>query len=366
MTVVIAAIVSVVICIVTVAATLVIFRRFSKSLCRRRHNSHHRGTAGRRSWPCLEGEEEQRGAGSSSGGYYPYLSSSTTTTTLTPGTPGSGDPGNSGGGGSPGGGQYCLGGECQVLRPLMITPLAGGGSGPQGTTTIYRATFANGQQAHVIPIGQTVTGTGGTMKNFRPITPSASHIYMEIDPVYNTSETLSDILVSDLSDDDLRRSAAGGGCSSTTTSSSDDSRGSGGGSRRYDGRHYQLSGQHLSVLGDNNGSSSISGLLCDQQLQQQRTGNSDYNNAGHQSMMMIGGEPLPITAASYGGQHLLRLDLGGQQQQQQLYPHQQTSGRFVGHSFGQQLEGNNGHHSWHHQRPSGHQQQQHHHSLAFQ
>jgi hypothetical protein len=173
----------------------------------------------------------------------------------------------------------------------MITPLAtASGSGQPGATTIYRATFANGQQAHVIPIGQAAGNSsamamagGGTMKNFRPITPSASHIYMEIDPVYNTSETLSDILVSDLSDDDLRRSSANGnGCSSTTTSSSsDDSRGTGG--RYHDGRHYQLGGgqhHHLSMRGDNN---SISGLLCEQQQQHHRpTNNSiDYNNSNN-------------------------------------------------------------------------------------
>ena len=125
MTVVIAAIVSVVICLVTVTATLVIFRRFSKTVCGRR-------------WPCSESAEQRTG-------YYPYLSSSTTTTTLSPPTPGDGDP------------QYCLRNECQVLRPLMITPI-----GPN--STIYRATFANGQQAHVIPISQ--QGTHG--KNFRP------------------------------------------------------------------------------------------------------------------------------------------------------------------------------------------------------
>merc|ERR1719242_2630380 len=93
--------------------------------------------------------------------------------------------------------------ECQVLRPLMIAPI-----GPN--STIYRATFANGQQAHVIPIDSTCQEQqqqqGGQKYQFRPITPSASHIYMEIDPVYN-SETMSDILVSDMSDDDLRRSS---------------------------------------------------------------------------------------------------------------------------------------------------------------
>merc|ERR1719266_1128657 len=80
----------------------------------------------------------------------------------------------------------------------MITPL-----GPN--STIYRATFANGQQAHVIPIDSEQTD-GANKYQFRPITPSASHIYMEIDPVYN-SETMSDILVSDTSDDDLKRSS---------------------------------------------------------------------------------------------------------------------------------------------------------------
>merc|ERR1711973_422232 len=109
------------------------------------------------------------------------------------------------------GSQYFLNNECQVLRPLMIAPI-----GPN--STIYRATFANGQQAHVIPIdsscpeqqqqqqAQQGQQGAGQKYQFRPITPSASHIYMEIDPVYN-SETMSDILVSDMSDDDLRRSS---------------------------------------------------------------------------------------------------------------------------------------------------------------
>ena len=168
MTVIIAAVVSVVICLVTVTATFIILRRFSKTMC------------GGSSWPCFRTKDERTG-------YYPYLSSSTTTTTLTPPTPGDQDQS-----------QYCLRNDCQVLRPLMITPI-----GPN--STIYRATFANGQQAHVIPISnQNTVG-----KNFRPITPSASHIYMEIDPIYN-SETLSDILVSDLSDDDLRRTSDDG------------------------------------------------------------------------------------------------------------------------------------------------------------
>merc|ERR550532_623640 len=171
LTVVIAAIVSIVICAVTVAATFIIFRRFSKGVCKNKI-------------PCLEAKE-------SSPGYYPYLSSSNTSTTITATTP---DKNN--------GSQYFLNNECQVLRPLMITPL-----GPN--STIYRATFANGQQAHVIPIDSDQTD-GANKYQFRPITPSASHIYMEIDPVYN-SETMSDILVSDTSDDDLKRSSGGEG-----------------------------------------------------------------------------------------------------------------------------------------------------------
>merc|ERR1711981_1528520 len=134
--------------------------------------------------PCLEAREPTPG-------YYPYLSSSNTSTTITATTP---DKNN--------GSQYFLNNECQVLRPLMIAPI-----GPN--STIYRATFANGQQAHVIPIDsscQEQQQQGGQKYQFRPITPSASHIYMEIDPVYN-SETMSDILVSDMSDDDLRRSS---------------------------------------------------------------------------------------------------------------------------------------------------------------
>ena len=166
MTVVIAAIVSIVICAVTVTATFIIFRRFSKGICKNKI-------------PCLETKE-------SSPGYYPYLSSSNTSTTITATTP---DKNTSSS-------QYFLNNECQVLRPLMITPI-----GPN--STIYRATFANGQQAHVIPIDSAEQQSN--KYQFRPITPSASHIYMEIDPVYN-SETMSDILVSDTSDDDLKRS----------------------------------------------------------------------------------------------------------------------------------------------------------------
>ena len=171
LTVVIAAIVSIVICAVTVTATFIIFRRFSKGSLPWSSSS----------VPCLESAE------SGSPGYYPYLSSSATSTTITASTPDKVAASHS---------QYFLNNECQVLRPLMITPI-----GPN--STIYRATFANGQQAHVIPIDE---GGQGQKYQFRPITPSASHIYMEIDPVYN-SETMSDILVSDVSDDDLRRSS---------------------------------------------------------------------------------------------------------------------------------------------------------------
>jgi len=173
LTVVIAAIVSIVICGVTVTATFIIFRRFSKGST---------GGCSSSSVPCLEAAE------SGSPGYYPYLSSSNTSTTITASTPDKVASSHS---------QYFLNNECQVLRPLMITPI-----GPN--STIYRATFANGQQAHVIPI-ESGSETGQKYQ-FRPITPSASHIYMEIDPVYN-SETMSDILVSsDVSDEDLRRS----------------------------------------------------------------------------------------------------------------------------------------------------------------
>jgi len=186
LTVVIAAIVSIVICAVTVTATFIIFRRFSK------------GSLGcsSASVPCLEPGEN------GSPGYYPYLSSSATSTTITASTPDKVAASHS---------QYFLNNECQVLRPLMIAPI-----GPN--STIYRATFANGQQAHVIPIdsscpeqqqqqqAQQGQQGAGQKYQFRPITPSASHIYMEIDPVYN-SETMSDILVSDMSDDDLRRSS---------------------------------------------------------------------------------------------------------------------------------------------------------------
>jgi len=240
MTVVIAAIVSVVICLVTLTTTFIIFRRFSKSVC-----------GG--NWPCIE-SKEQRG----SGGYYPYLSSSTTTTTLTPPTPGAGGEG--------GNSQYCLQNECQVLRPLMITPL-----GPN--STIYRATFANGQQAHVIPISGAQNGGGAQtaprgsgQKNFRPITPSASHIYMEIDPVYN-SETLSDILVSDLSDDDLRRSSEEGGVA-----------------RQYPPSQNSSGGDVQS----------ISNTVCDQH----HANNGEFN------------APISTTYTDRG-QQLLRLDLKG-------------------------------------------------------
>merc|ERR1719225_1342958 len=171
-TVVIAAVVSIVICVVTIAATFIIVRRFSKGVCKNK-------------LPCLEASE-------SSPGYYPYLSSSNTSTTITASSPDKNTaPGH-------GGSQYFLNNECQVLRPLMITPI-----GPH--STIYRATFANGQQAHVIPI-EPNSANDGNKYQFRPITPSASHIYMEIDPVYN-SDTMSDILVSDTSDDELKRSS---------------------------------------------------------------------------------------------------------------------------------------------------------------
>merc|ERR1719443_2563625 len=151
MTVVIIAIVSTIICVVIITATLIIVRRFSKGVCKNKI-------------PCLEAKE-------SSPGYYPYLSSSNTSTTITATTPDKNT-----------GSQYFLNNECQVLRPLMITPI-----GPN--STIYRATFANGQQAHVIPI-EPNSANDGNKYQFRPITPSASHIYMEIDPVYN-SETMS-------------------------------------------------------------------------------------------------------------------------------------------------------------------------------
>ena len=168
LTVVVAAVVSVAVAAVALAATFIIVRRLSCKL--------------RTKLPCLEAAQ------ASSPGYYPYLSSSNTSTTITATTPDKN---------TAAGSQYFLNTECQVLRPLMIAPL-----GPN--STIYRATFANGQQAHVIPIEP--AANDGNKYQFRPITPSASHIYMEIDPVYN-SETMSDILVSDTSDDDLKRSS---------------------------------------------------------------------------------------------------------------------------------------------------------------
>ena len=169
-TVVIAVVVSIVVVAVAITAILIFTRLVSKTGCKNKMI------------PCLESKE-------SSPGYYPYLSSSNTSTTITATTPDKNT-----------GSQYFLNNECQVLRPLMITPL-----GPN--STIYRATFANGQQAHVIPIDQS-SGAEANKYQFRPITPSASHIYMEIDPVYQqASETLSDIIVSDTSDDDLKRSA---------------------------------------------------------------------------------------------------------------------------------------------------------------
>jgi hypothetical protein len=164
-TVVIAVVVSIVVVAVAITSILIFTRLFAKTGCRAK-------------LPCLKTKE-------SSPGYYPYLSSSNTSTTITATTPDKNT-----------GSQYFLNNECQVLRPLMITPL-----GPN--STIYRATFANGQQAHVIPIDSAANDAANKYQ-FRPITPSASHIYMEIDPVYN-SETMSDILVSDTSDDDLKR-----------------------------------------------------------------------------------------------------------------------------------------------------------------
>jgi hypothetical protein len=414
-TVVVAAVVSVVICIVTVAATLVIFRRLAKGSgslwCRSRNNNrnnrhlhhhHHHSNRRRRrrcSWPCMGGEhdddEDQRGGvgnggGAACGGYYPYLSSSTTTTTLTPGTPGGGNEPPAVGGGLISG-QYCLGSsssssnsECQVLRPLMIAPLSAAAQSG-GATTIYRATFANGQQAHVIPIlngggGVQTLGSAATMKNFRPITPSASHIYMEIDPVYNAtnSETLSDILVSDLSDDDLHRRHGGGGhnCSSTTTSASSSSEDSSG---RSSGRHQQqrfvdhghvnyhqqqhLAPFHNSLLGDHH-----------QPAAQQQLILNDYDNSSlqHQPVMLINGgggggviDPLPITAANFGGQHLLRLDIGGGSNSNggHLYP-TAVNGRVGGHSSFVSNHQPQQPQSWQQQRQ--YQRQQHHQSLGFQ
>ena len=283
------------ICLVTVITTFIIFRRFSKSVC---------GS----SLPCLESKDQRTG-------YYPYLSSSTTTTTLTPPTPGQEqDPS-----------QYCLRNECQVLRPLMITPI-----GPN--STIYRATFANGQQAHVIPINQQQTAN----KNFRPITPSASHIYMEIDPVYN-SETLSDILVSDLSDDDLRKSSEEGGRRVDDLPKF-----------KYHSLHYpsnhpsnplpsHLSNHPPNQPGNHAGDVSCISNHCERRGPGDRSG--DFN-----------GVDLPISATYTGaGQQLLRLDLKGAHEANNF-------GQF--NQFGQQQPGPVVQHTW--------QRQQQNHNHVFQ
>jgi hypothetical protein len=160
----------------------------------------------------------------------------------------------------------------------MITPI-----GPN--STIYRATFANGQQAHVIPITTAGNGNnqnGGTVKNFRPITPSASHIYMEIDPVYN-SETLSDILVSDLSDDDVRRSSGEEGSVRVGNMQS-----MGYNNVSAGGNHHDLNSMPLRRGELNHTPLSI---------------HSDYNTLGDYSG--------PVSTTYTGtGQQLLRLDLG--------------------------------------------------------
>ena len=378
-TVVIAAIVSVLICLVTVITTFIIFRRFSRSMC----------GGGSPSLPCLESKDGR------TAGYYPYLSSSTTTTTLTPPTPGGG------GDQDAAASQYCLSNECQVLRPLMITPI-----GPN--STIYRATFANGQQAHVIPISQQQQQLqqqpsqlqhqqpGPHGKVLRPITPSASHIYMEIDPVYN-SETLSDILVSDLSDDDLRRS-------------SEESGGSGGGGGRrianddilpkfkYHSLHYPcntgpaplgvsgggvMQGHELGRPVHHN-HRSISQLAAAaaaeaDRCSDRRSGTSDMSGsstgggsngcgverpsiANGSDFNGVGGIDLPISATYTGtGQQLLRLDLKGQlpsSQHHHHHPphHHQLSGHLAGVAVYQPPPSSSSWQQQPHQQPQRHHQ----------
>ena len=136
----------------------------------------------------------------SKGGLYPGLNSSPTSTTLSSGTPTTSTTMSS---------NYLLHGECQQVRePVVLSPISSGSH-----ATIYRATLANGQSAHVIPVSQ-LTAPGNVPGNhyFRPVSP-LGHIYMEIDPVYARLDPPghhhdpSDQQLSDVSDDDLRRSS---------------------------------------------------------------------------------------------------------------------------------------------------------------
>lgn len=190
----------------------------------------------------------------------------------------------------------------------MITPI-----GPN--STIYRATFANGQQAHVIPIsngnGQNQNGGGGPVgKNFRPITPSASHIYMEIDPVYN-SETLSDILVSDLSDDDVRRSSGEEG------------------SVRVGSLHHQTMGGYHHPANQHDLNSmppSAAVLRRDHNNHTPLSIHSDYTTLADLGPAAGYGGPVSTTYTG-NGQQLLRLDLGNNNNGGGQFMHQQPNQR---------------------------------------
>ena len=130
-------------------------------------------------------------------GLYPTINSSPTSTTLSSGTPTTSTTMSS---------NYFLNSECQLTPdPVILSPMSGS-CGP--TSTIYRATLANGQQVPVIPVSHIQVDQHS--QYFRPVSP-LGHIYMEIDPVYARLDPAdtpqSDLQLSDVSDDDLRRSS---------------------------------------------------------------------------------------------------------------------------------------------------------------
>ena len=188
---------------------------------------------------------------------------------------------------------------------------------------------------------------------FRPVSPYGHHIYMEIDPVYAhaaesaTSEVISDIQLSDISDDDLKRF-------------SDNSRAS---SNRYGeerpliratqmrqsmpgtdaGRHcftahrpnqqqqqqVQLSGinvnnqmlrpMHLATLSGSCSHQSLRGIQ-QPHLTQQRNARPPLQQLYHQASTAQALDT-PITIALQGGDQFVSLKLG-ERQQQELQQHQ--------------------------------------------
>merc|ERR1712130_689546 len=127
------AIVSIVICAVTVTATFIIFRRFSKGSL----------SCSSASVPCLEPGEN------GSPGYYPYLSSSATSTTITASTPDKVAASHS---------QYFLNNECQVLRPLMIAPIGLSQLALEGATASWTPCLSVifKEALVIIPIGPSI------------------------------------------------------------------------------------------------------------------------------------------------------------------------------------------------------------------